>query len=186
MTNKNVYLQQDEFENVFKKHIKTSVYSMSIKTLFGERMTRKINHRPYYQRNYVWDNKKASFLIESILLGTDVPPLIFFNTGSKYEVIDGRQRFETIMNFRNGDLKLNIKGLSKITQLRNKTFAKLDADVQALLDDAKIRIFEFEVFNEPRLNTILEDKIKKEIFRRYNSGITPLNSAEIDNATYDD
>lgn len=181
-----IYLNKDEFENVFKKHIKTSVYSLSIKTLFGDRMARKINYNPYYQRNYVWDNSKASFFIESIILGTDVPPLIFFNTGQDIEVIDGRQRYETIKKFRNGELKLNIKGLTKLTQLKNSTFSKLDSDIQALLDNAKIRIFEFEVINEPKMDAALEDKIKKEIFRRYNSGITPLNSAEIDNATYDD
>jgi hypothetical protein len=186
MKNMNVYLNQEEFENVFKKHIKTSVYSLSIKTLFGERMTRKINYHPYYQRNYVWDNTKASFFIESILLGTDVPPLIFFNTGSCIEVIDGRQRYETIKKFRDGDLKLNYNGLSKLPQLKNHTFSKLDPEIQNLLENAKIRVFEFEVFNEPKMDSILEDKIKKEIFRRYNSGITPLNSAEIDNAAYDD
>lgn len=181
-----LYLRQDEVEAVFKSHIKSGVYSLSLKTLFGERMTRKITYDPYYQRNYIWDNKKASFFIESILLGTDVPPLIFFNTGSSIEVIDGRQRYETIKKFRNGDLKLNIKGLTKLTQLKNQTFSKLDPDIQGLFDDAKIRIFEFEVFNEPKMDSALEDKIKKEIFRRYNSGITPLNTAEIDNARYDD
>lgn len=181
-----LYLKQEEVETVFKKHIKTGVYSLSIKTLFGDRMNRKINYDPYYQRNYVWDKRKASFFIESILLGTDVPPLIFFNTGSSIEVIDGRQRYETIKKFRNGELKLNIKGLTKLTQLKNQSFFQLDSDIQELFDDAKIRIFEFEVFNEPRMSFALEDKIKKEIFRRYNSGITPLNSAEIDNARYDD
>ncbi len=184
--NMDLYLNQDEIEAVFKNHIKSTVYTMSIKTLFGDRMTKKINYHPYYQRNYVWDTRKASFFIESILLGTDVPPLIFFNTGSSMEVIDGRQRYETIMKFRVGDLKLNLKGLTKLMKLKNQTFSKLDSDIQVLLDDAKIRIFEFEVVNEPRLDSALEDKIKKEIFRRYNSGITPLNSAEIDNATYDD
>ncbi len=182
----NVYLNKEQFERVFKKHIKTSVYSLSIKSLFGERMMRKVNYSPYYQRNYVWDLAKASFFIESILLGTDIPPLIFFNNGVKMEVIDGRQRFETIKKFRNGDLKLNLKGLTKLPQLRNSTFAKLDSDIQDIFDDAKIRIFEFEVINDPNLEDSMEDKIKKEIFRRYNSGITPLNSAEIDNATYDE
>jgi len=182
----NLYLNQEEFENVFRNNIKSSEYSVSIKTLFGDRMTRKVNYHPYYQRNYVWDKAKASFFIESILLGTDVPPLIFFNAGSRIEVIDGRQRYETIKRFRNGELKLHIKGLTKLPQLKNYTFSKLDPDMQSLLDDAKIRIFEFEVFNEPKLSSTLEDKIKKEIFRRYNSGITPLNSAEIDNATYND
>ncbi|QDG58269.1 MULTISPECIES: DUF262 domain-containing protein [unclassified Pseudomonas] len=186
MSNPNLYLNKDQFENVFKKHIKTSVYSLSIKTLFGERMTRKINYKPYYQRNYVWDLAKASFFIESILLGTDIPPLIFFLSGASIEVIDGRQRYETIKRFREGDIKLNLNGLTKLTQLRDQTYSKLDEDIKSILDNAKIRIFEFEVINEPKLETILEDKIKKEIFRRYNSGITPLNSAEIDNATYDD
>ncbi|HFQ5428196.1 TPA: DUF262 domain-containing protein [Vibrio vulnificus] len=149
-------------------------------------MNRKIDYHPYYQRNYVWDNAKATFFIESILLGTDVPPLIFFNSGSKIEVIDGRQRFETIKKFLSNELKLNINGLSKLQQLKNATFDKLDEDIQRLFLSTKIRVFEFEVFNEPRMNPILEDKVKKEIFRRYNSGITPLNSAEIDNAKYDD
>ena len=186
MSNTDLYLNKEQFENVFKKHIKTSVYSISIKTLFGERMSRKINYKPYYQRNYVWDLPKASFFIESILLGTDIPPLIFFVSGSSIEVIDGRQRYETIKKFREGDIKLNLNGLTKLTQLKDKTFSKLDEDIKDILDNAKIRIFEFEVINEPKLDTTLEDKIKKEIFRRYNSGITPLNSAEIDNATYDD
>ncbi|MBD8480785.1 DUF262 domain-containing protein [Pseudomonas coleopterorum] len=186
MLDGNLYLNKEQFENVFKRHIKTSVYSVSIKTLFGERMSRKINYKPYYQRNYVWDVAKASFFIESILLGTDIPPLIFFVSGANIEVIDGRQRYETIKRFREGDVKLNLNGLTKLTQLRDQTFERLDSDIQGILDDAKIRIFEFEVINEPKLETALEDKIKKEIFRRYNSGITPLNGAEIDNATYDD
>jgi len=181
-----LYLKQDEVEAVFKSHIKSGVYSLSIKTLFGDRMSRKIKYDPYYQRNYVWDKRKASFFIESILLGTDVPPLIFFNMGSVIEVIDGRQRYETIKRFRAGELKLQVKGLTKLTQLAGRNFSQLDPDIQELFDDAKIRIFEFEVFNEPRMDSSLEDKIKKEIFRRYNSGITPLNSAEIDNAKYDD
>lgn len=182
----NIYLQKEHFENVFKKHLKSSVYSLSIKTLFGDRYTKKVKYDPYYQRNYVWDVAKASFFIESILLGTDIPPLIFFNSGARIEVIDGRQRYETIKRFKNGDLKLSVRGLTKLTQLKNHTFSKLQAEMQEIFDSAKIRIFEFEVINEPRIEYILEDKIKKEIFRRYNSGITPLNTAEIDNATYDD
>ena len=181
----NVYLNSHEVENIFKKHIKTTVYSFSIKTLFSDRMTRKIDYQPYYQRNYVWDNAKATFFIESILLGTDIPPLIFFNTGNKIEVVDGRQRYETIKKFKEGNLKLSIKGLSKLSQLKSDIFSKLENEIQDIFDDAKIRIFEFEVINEPRLDNLLEDKIKKEIFRRYNSGITPLNKAELDNANYD-
>ncbi|EGQ7992256.1 DUF262 domain-containing protein [Vibrio vulnificus] len=185
-SNSQVYISQQQVEDIFKRHLKTSEYSLSIRTLFGPRMSRKINYHPYYQRNYVWDNAKASFFIESILLGTDIPPIILFNTGDTIEVIDGRQRYETIKRFRENELKLSIKGLNKLTQFKGQTFSKLDPDIIKILDNTKIRIFEFEVINEPRLSSSLEDKIKKEIFRRYNSGITPLNAAEIDNAVYDD
>ena len=119
-------------------------------------------------------------------MGTEIPPLVFFKGGQFNEVIDGRQRYETIKNFKEGELKLSSKGLSKLSQLKSYTFNKLDPEIQDIFDDAKIRIFEFEVINEPKLDSILEDKIKKEIFRRYNSGITPLNKAELDNANYDD
>lgn len=185
-SNNQVYISQEQVEDIFKRHLKTSEYSLSIRTLFGSRMSRKINYHPYYQRNYVWDNSKASFFIESILLGTDIPPIILFNTGDSIEVIDGRQRYETIKRFRENELKLSIKGLTKLTQFKGQIFSKLDSDIVKLLDNTKIRIFEFEVINEPRLDSNLEDKIKKEIFRRYNSGITPLNAAEIDNAVYDE
>ena len=49
-----------------------------------------------------------------------------------------------------------------------------------------MRIIEFNLVNEPPLDRLLQDQVKKEIFSRYNSGITPLKKAEIDNAVYDD
>ena len=52
--------------------------------------------------------------------------------------------------------------------------------------DSKLRIIEFNLVNEPPLDRLLQDQVKKEIFSRYNSGITPLKKAEIDNAVYDD
>ena len=180
------FVSQKEFEDIFKNNMKITSYSMSIKTLFSDRMRKKILYNPYYQRNYVWDRSKATFFIESILLGTDIPPLIFFNSGGQIEVIDGRQRYETIKKFKEGDLSLNSKGLLELPQLKNNTFNKLDDDIKSIFEDVKIRIFEFEVINEPKLTEYLEDKIKKEIFRRYNSGITSLNTSEIDNAVYDD
>lgn len=128
--------------------------------------------------------------IENILLGTEIPPLIFFNNGSAIEVIDGRQRFETIKRFKENQFSLTRNGLAALKQLSKTTYGSLQAneETKGIIDlflDAKIRIIEFEIVNEPRLNSALEDKVKKEIFGRYNSGITPLKKSEIDNALYD-
>jgi hypothetical protein len=132
------------------------------------------------------EDTKASYFIESILLGTETPPLVFFNNQETIEIIDGRQRYETIRNFISKKTVLSKNGLTKLKFLDKKDFSSLDQDIQDILWDTKIRIIEFSIVNEPRLDENKEDLIKKEIFRRYNSGITPLKSPEIENAIYID
>lgn len=188
MTNnsKQYNFTNDNFLEVFKKCLKIEAKTISIKTLLSERNLKRINYSPYYQRNYVWDKTKQSFFIESVILGTEIPPLIFYKSGLKVEVIDGRQRFETLKKFKENDFKLNGRGLMSLEFLANKTFNKLDDKFRDVFWSSNIRVFEFEVVNYPELSTEIEDKIKKEIFRRYNTGITPLTSSEVDNAKYID
>ena len=55
---------------------------------------------PGFQRNYVWDIKKASKLIESLLLGLPVPQLFLYESArNKFLVIDGQQRMMSIYYF---------------------------------------------------------------------------------------
>jgi hypothetical protein len=182
-------IKQEDFERIFKQHLKIETYSKTIDSLLGPRSLNKINYSPYYQRNYVWDVSKASYFIESILLGTEIPPLIFFNNNSEIEVIDGRQRFETILRFTKNEFALTQKGLPSLTQLAKLSFddiAKKDNSIIESFLDSKLRVIEFALVNEPPLDKYLEDRVKKEIFSRYNSGITPLKKSEIDNAIYDE
>lgn len=179
-------LQSDEIELILKNHLKIESKVMSIETLLGNvRMRNKIVYDPYYQRNYVWDNDKATYFIESILLGTEIPPLVFFKTDQgKIEVIDGRQRYETLSKFFNGNLSLTKKGLTNLKSLHKQKYTDLELKIQDIYLDTKIRIIEFSIVNEPKLTERQEDLIKKEIFRRYNSGITPLTSVDINRAMY--
>ena len=151
----------------------------SIQSIFlNERFSKKINYKPYFQRNYVWDTEKASYFIESVLLGTEIPPLVFFKGGQFNEVIDGRQRFETLKKFIGNDIELNEKGLRSLNTFSNMKYVGFDTDTQDLFNNTKLRILQCSVSNEPSLTPEKEDKIKKEIFKRYNSGITPLKREE--------
>uniref|UniRef100_UPI00404B0307 GmrSD restriction endonuclease domain-containing protein n=1 Tax=Flavobacterium sp. TaxID=239 RepID=UPI00404B0307 len=177
------------FEKIFKQHLKIETYSQSIDSLYSPRLKNRIDYKPYYQRNYVWDNNKATYFIESILIGTEVPPLIFFDNNENIEIIDGRQRFETILRFMDNQFSLSTKGLKILRQLGKKTFSELSKTDSEILDnflDAKIRIINFQLVNEPPLDDFLADRVKKEIFSRYNTGITPLKKSEVDNAKYDE
>jgi len=52
-------IRQENFEKIFKQHLKIETYSKAIDSLLGPRSINKINYSPYYQRNYVWDNKSS-------------------------------------------------------------------------------------------------------------------------------
>lgn len=189
MSKEQIENRQKIFEKIFREHLKIETYSKSIESLFSLRQKRKIDYKPYYQRNYVWDNNKATYFIESILLGTEIPPLIFFNNNTNIEIIDGRQRYETILRFIENRFSLTPKGLNTLKQLKKLNYEDLGNKERSILEsflDSKLRIIEFQLVNEPPLDKHLEDRVKKEIFSRYNSGITPLRKAEIDNAIYDE
>lgn len=177
----------DLFLAVFQqKYLKVTARSVSVATLLSERYLKKIVYNPYYQRNYVWESDKQSFFIESVILGTEIPPIVLYKSGFCVEVIDGRQRFETLKRFKEDDFALNRKGLMELQALASKKFSKLSPEIQTLLLNTKIRIFEYEIVGLPNLNPAIDDMVKKEIFRRYNSGITPLSLSEVDNAKYDE
>lgn len=58
---------------------------------------------PGFQRNYVWDLKRASKLIESILIGLPVPQVFLYEEGkNSYLVIDGQQRLMSLYYFTKG------------------------------------------------------------------------------------
>src|SRR3954470_20290489 len=101
-----VFLGEAEFQKIFCDHLRIEAFPKSIESLFGPRMRSKVNYMPYYQRHYVWDAAKATYFVESILLGTEIPPLVFFTSKNKIEVIDGRQRYETIKRFMDDQLVL--------------------------------------------------------------------------------
>jgi len=58
---------------------------------------------PGFQRNYVWDLKRASRLIESILIGLPIPQIFLYEQGkNNFLVVDGQQRLMSIFYFVKG------------------------------------------------------------------------------------
>ena len=179
-----LHLESRGMHNMFTQHLRIESETKSIESLFSPRTVNKIDYRPYYQRNYVWDKNKATYFIESILLGTEIPPLIFYESPSGVEVIDGRQRFETIQRFLGNEISLTTEGLYVLKPLAKKTYSELDDWLRELFCDTKIRIIKLAVVDESRFNPHQMDMLKKEVFRRYNSGITPLRGFEVEKAIY--
>ena len=80
--------------------VNTEDSKSSIKEIYSSVGDGDIILNPEYQRNYVYDVKRASKVIESILL--DIPlPAIFTNEeqDGSMEIIDGVQRISSIIKF---------------------------------------------------------------------------------------
>ena len=176
-----------DLKAIFKEKIFIEAKVKSIDSLFlNEDRLDNTNYQPTYQRNYVWDEEKATYFIESIFLGTEIPPLIFFQKELSFEVIDGRQRYETILRFIKGELRLRKSGLHKLGSSKDfvrKYFKELNPEYRDLFLRTKIRTIVFS-FRTDDFSQEEEDAVKREIFQRYNSGITPLKNVEIDKAVY--
>jgi hypothetical protein len=55
---------------------------------------------PAFQRNYVWDIKRASKLIESMIIGLPVPQIFLYEEArNNFQVIDGQQRLMSLYYF---------------------------------------------------------------------------------------
>jgi hypothetical protein len=77
---------------------------------------------PEFQRKEVWDTKRRSEFIESILLNYPLPPLYFNqDKNGRYIVVDGLQRSSSIYRFIKDEYALT--GLGRLRWLDNIKFS---------------------------------------------------------------
>ncbi len=77
---------------------------------------------PVFQRNYIWDKKRASRFIESLILGLPVPQIFLYQKErNKFLVIDGQQRLLSIYYYVKQRFPLSEKRaeLRKVFDLNN-------------------------------------------------------------------
>ncbi|WP_396615152.1 DUF262 domain-containing protein [Lysobacter soli] len=142
---------------------------------------RWINTRPEYQRRLVWDRKKKSRLIESLLMNIPVPPIFLFEHDlNRYEVMDGQQRLNSIMEFYSNELKLS--GLEHWGVLNGMTYSQLPPKIQRGLD--RRRISATVLLNESGGGLEGARELRRQIFDRLNTGGQKLNAQELRNCLY--
>ena len=131
---------------------------------------------PKFQRSYVWDQTRASKLIESFLLGLPVPGVFLFKEreSSKYLLIDGQQRIQTVINFLTEKFNERIFRLRNVDEVWNgKTFSELSEHEQFNLNGSVMRATIIQQINPEDRSSIYY------IFERLNTGGVNLSSMEI-------
>lgn len=140
----------------------------------GNIFLRPLSQKPRFQRKYVWSNKFASQLIESLILNIPIPPIYMSeNEDFHYDVIDGQQRTFSIYRFVENQFKLT--GLEVLKELNGIQFFQLDKKLQSKIKNKTLRCVVVTSDSHP--------EIKFEVFERLNSNTAPLNAQELRNCT---
>jgi len=91
--------EEDAYYPIDQYDITASPNDFNLSTIFDfiESGVVKI---PGFQRNFVWDIKRASRLIESLIIGLPVPQIFLYEEGrNSFLVIDGQQRLMSVYYF---------------------------------------------------------------------------------------
>ncbi len=135
------------------------------------------------QRGLVWDLKRKSLLISSMMENYPIPPFYATKNGDEYDMLDGKQRCNTIRDFILGgkdgkggfklvaldeiEYEVNIKdetGTHKEIQtidVNGMKFSDLPKELQDVIQDYTFTTYYFDE---------ITDEIKAEMFMRINNG----------------
>jgi hypothetical protein len=129
---------------------------------------------PEYQRDYVYTDKQASKLVESVLMGIPIPTIyLCVEEDNTYSVIDGQQRITSLIRYLKNEYALN--GLQELNELNGKYYKDLPKDIQKKLKSSSLSTI-----------SLLKQStdLKYEIFARLNQGAVKLNPQELRNCIY--
>lgn len=139
------------------------------------------NLRPEYQRRLRWSAEKKSKLIESFVMNIPVPPVFLFEDNSgQFEVMDGQQRINSVVEFLQNDFAL--EKLQIWPELNGKRYNEIPPAIRRGLDRAKLSAI-----------TLVTDQISSEksdidmraqVFERLNTGGEKLNLQELRNCLF--
>ena len=124
----------------------------------------KLNIRPKYQREFVYNDKKRDLVIETITKGFPLNVMYWVkNEDDTYEILDGQQRTISFCKYIVNDFSLN-----------DRTFSNLTTTEQNQILDYKVMVYFCEG----------NDKEKLDWFETINIAGEKLTPQELRNATY--
>lgn len=164
-----------EIEPFNPSEIDIVVEPKSLDALIERIQHKEIDMNTDFQRHAdLWDNRKMSRLIESILIRFPLPAFYFdASEDENWLIVDGLQRLSSIRKFVI-DKKLRLTGLEFLIDLNGKTYDELHRTYQRRIKECPVTVY--------MIKPGMPEEVKYSVFRRINTGGLTLNNQEIRNA----
>ncbi|WP_035921782.1 DUF262 domain-containing protein [Frankia sp. QA3] len=172
--------QDSEFQDVDRpwkpESIRVATKTFSLRNMLDAIDEGSLDLAPDFQRLQVWKPVQKARLIESVLLQIPLPAFYFAeDRDGTLRVVDGVQRLTTVHDFVRGGADgsggFPLEGLEYIDDVTGKRFEELPALWQRRLNNTQIVA---NVIDPSTPRPVMYD-----IFKRINTGGTPLNAQEI-------
>ena len=150
--------KQEEIINSARKNVNYDTKEFTLELLVSK-FNRQIEENksteiyiPFYQRKFVWEDKRQSKFIESILIGLPIAPMDYA------EVEEGM---------------LEVKGMDKLSELNGLSFNEFSSSRKRKINNVSLRAIVVTDIEKDSLG------IRHEIFERLNTGGEILKKMEI-------
>lgn len=159
--------------------LEKSSISWSAKQLKNMIANGKIDFDHIIQRSYVWERKRKSALIESMILGYPIPPVfakrVDDGTGKRggniYSIMDGKQRLSTVAQYLNDEFALT--ELPSVTYMDEGLNTECETDISGMkyseLPEAIRDQLSSTIFSVTYFDNLTKDE-ERELFKRLNAG----------------
>jgi len=173
------------------RDLQAEAREVSVRELWARYMQRSLILQAEFQREYVWDDTRASRFIESLLLNLPTPQIFLAeNKDGTWDVVDGHQRLESLFGFLQplatgpaaGAVEkprfraLVLKNLEVLEELVGRGVTALGVPDRESLLERHLTTVSIPKTANPDLRFVL--------FARLNLGSVPLNQQELRNCLY--
>jgi hypothetical protein len=170
-----------------RRAVDFDTFDMHTSQLISMVERKAIHISPTYQRQFRWDPKRCSQLIESLMLGIPIPSLFMAtNADSTWDVVDGVQRLSTVISFAgSAELRqrLSLQGplvlsdLQKLDRFNGLTFDQLPPSIKLHFETRGLKVV--------TLNDKSDRVVRYDLFERLNTGGVRLTPQEIRDCVFE-
>ncbi|MEV3963670.1 DUF262 domain-containing protein [Nocardia sp. NPDC050193] len=159
------------------EQIRVNTHQFSLRNILDLIDEESLELAPDFQRGQVWHPEQKSLLVESLLLQIPLPAFYFAeDNDGVFHVVDGLQRLSTLHAFVRGEeTRFPLKGLEYVDEAVGSYFSDLPAQWQRRINNTQLVVNIIDPTSPP--------DVMYDIFKRINTGGTPLNAQEIRHCT---